>query len=92
MKNLLYLLTIFFNAIGVFVSLSLFFVAGIKGIDFLPIIVAGCAIFSVSLTVTALDFNNVKKNRKNYKIVYQNKSAIEDYSEYFKSKKYDFII
>ena len=92
MKNLLYLLTIFFNAIGVFVSLSLFFVAGIKGIDYLPIIIAGCVVFALSFTVTALDFNNKKRMRKNYKIVYQNKCQIEDYGAYFKAKKYDFII
>ncbi len=92
MKNLLYLLTIFFNAIGVFGSISLFFVLGIKGIDYLPIIIAGCVIFALSFTVTILDFNNKKKVRKNYRIVYQNKNEIEDYGAYFRAKKYDFII
>lgn len=92
MKNLLYFLTILFNAAGIFCSMSLFFISGVKAVDYLPIIIAGCVIFSVSFTITALDFNNVKKNRKNYKIVYQDKSAIEDYRDYFKTHKYDFII
>lgn len=92
MKNLLYLLTILFNAIGIFCSMSLFFVSGAKGIEYLPIIIAGCIVFALSFTITTLDFNNNKKSRKNCKIIYQNKNAIKNYGDYFKAKKYDFII
>lgn len=92
MKKLLYLLTILFNAIGIFCSMSLFFIFGSKGIEYLPIIIAGCIVFAISFTITTLDFNNSKKNRRNYRIVYQNKNAIEDYGDYFRAKKYDFTV
>ena len=92
MKNLLYFLTILFNAIGIFCSMSLFFISGVKAVDYLPIIIASCVIFALSFTITTLDFNNKKKVRKNYRIVYQNKNEIEDYGAYFRAKKYDFII
>lgn len=92
MKNLLYLFTILFNAVGVFCSVSLFFISGVKAVDYLPIIIAGCVVFSISFTVTALDFNRKKNFSKNCRIICQSKNAIEDYGDYFKTHKYDFII
>ena len=88
----LYFLTILLNAAGILCSMGLFFISGIKAVDYLPIIIAGCVVFTVSFTFTVLDFNKKRKPRKNYKIVYECKHAIEDYGDYLKTHKYDFII
>ncbi len=68
MRNLLYFMTMLFNAIGSFYSLSLFFVMGSNGLHYLPIIISGFVVFSCSFFVTFVGFLcGRRKCRNNYK-------------------------
>ncbi len=95
MKNLLYLLTMLFNASGFLFSLSLVFYINLENILFLPIIVLSCFIFGISFALTTADFIHTKNSERQRKlshyIPYENKVVI-DYKDYFTSQKSDFII
>lgn len=94
MKNLLYLLTMLFNALGFVFSLSLVFYINLDNILLLPIIIISCLIFGISFTITAMDFiysNNPLRHKKHYYFPPKNK-VIVDYKDYFISSKSDFII
>lgn len=95
MKNLLYLLTMLFNALGFLLSLSLVFYINLENILFLPIIALSCFIFGISFALTTADFIHSKhlaKQRKiSHYVPYENKVVI-DYKNYFTSQKSDFII
>lgn len=95
MKNLLYLLTMLFNALGFLFSLSLVFYINLNNILFLPIIALSCFIFGISFALTTADFIHTKNLAKQKKISdnisYENKVVI-DYKDYFISQKSDFII
>lgn len=95
MKNLLYLLTMLFNALGFLFSLSLVFYINLDNILFLPIIALSCFIFGISFALTTADFIHTKNLAKQRKISgdvpYENKVVI-DYKDYFTSQKSDFII
>ena len=64
MKNLLYLLTMLFNALGFVFSLSLVFYINLDNILLLPIIALSCFIFVISFTVTTADFLYLVKGRR----------------------------
>lgn len=95
MKNLLYLLTMLFNALGFLFSLSLVFYINLNNILFLPIIALSCFIFGISFALTTADFIHTKNLAKQKKISdnisYENKVVI-DYKDYFTTQKSDFII
>lgn len=95
MKNLLYLLTMLFNALGFLFSISLVFYINLNNILFLPIIALSCFIFGISFALTTADFihtKNLAKQRKiSDNISYENKVVI-DYKDYFTTQKSDFII
>ena len=95
MKNLLYLFTMLFNALGFLFSLSLVFYINLNNILFLPIIALSCFIFGISFALTIADFihtKNLAKQRKiSHYIPYENKVVI-DYKDYFTTQKSDFII
>lgn len=94
MKNLLYHLTMLFNALGFLFSLSLVFYINLENILFLPIIILSCFIFGISFTLTVTDFIYSKGNLKHKKSYYlpQNNNVIIDYKDYFVRQKSDFII
>ena len=95
MKNLLYLLTMLFNALGFLFSLSLVFYINLDNILFLPIIAVSCFIFGISFTLTTLDFIHIKNLAKQKKISHYipyNSKVVIDYKDYFTSQKSDFII
>jgi len=95
MKNLLYLLTMLFNALGFLFSLSLVFYINLDNILFLPIIALSCFIFGISFALTTADFiqikNRLKQKKISHDVPYENKVVI-DYKDYFTSQKSDFII
>lgn len=94
MKNLLYLLTMLFNALGFVFSLSLVFYINLDNILFLPIIAISCFIFGISFALTVTDFvhlNNLHKHKKHCYFP-QNNKVIVDYKDYFVTRKSDFII
>lgn len=94
MKNLLYLLTMLFNALGFVFSLSLVFYINLDNILFLPIIAVSCFIFGVSFILTVTDFIQLNKFFKHKKHCYftQKNGVIIDYKDYFSARKSDFII
>ncbi len=95
MKNLLYHLTMLFNALGFLFSLSLVFYINLNHILFLPIIAISCFIFSISFALTAADFRHTKNLTRIKKLshyVPDNSKVVIDYKDYFTSQKSDFII
>lgn len=93
MKNLLYHLTMLFNALGFLFSLSLVFYINIDNILFIPIIILSCFIFGVSFSLTVMGFvsSNNFKHKKSYYLP-QNNRVVIDYKDYFVTRKSDFII
>ena len=93
MKNLLYHLTMLFNALGFVFSLSLVFYINIDNILFLPIIVISCFFFGLSFALTVMDFIRLNNSSKHKKHCYfnQNNKVIVDYKDYFITRKSDFI-
>jgi len=91
MKNLLYFITLIFNALGGICSLSLFFFGISFCINYLPLIILSLLIFVTSFTITILDFQKPRKPcyAKNHHPVC---NSIKDYKDYFTSQKYDFMI
>ena len=89
MKNLLYLLTMLFNAAGCLASLFLTMFIKTEYLIFLPLVMMSCLIFVISFTVTMLIFVN-KNTKKNY--VPPKSKVVIDYKDYFTSQKSDFII
>lgn len=95
MKNLLYLLTMLFNALGFLFSLSLVFYINLDNILFLPIIALSCFIFGISFTLTTADFVYLNKTARQKRITHYtpcNNKVVIDYKDYFISQKSDFII
>lgn len=95
MKNLLYLLTMLFNALGFLFSLSLVFYINLDNILFLPVIALSCFIFGISFALTTADFIYSKNQSKQKKISHHvpyNSRVVIDYKDYFTSQKSDFII
>lgn len=95
MKNLLYHLTMLFNALGFLFSLSLVFYINLDNILFLPIIAVSCFIFSISFILAMMDFMHVKNSNKQRKISHNipnNNKVVIDYKDYFTAQKSDFII
>ncbi|MBO6181737.1 hypothetical protein J6O86_08640 [bacterium] len=95
MKNLLYLLTMLFNALGFLFSLSLVFYINLDNILFLPIIALSCFIFGISFALTTADFIHSKNSARQKRLshyVPQNNKVVIDYKDYFISQKSDFII
>lgn len=93
MKNLLYHLTMLFNALGFLFSLSLVFYINLDNILFIPIIILSCLIFGISFILTVMDFvySHNFKHKKSYYFPKNNKVVI-DYKDYFTARKSDFII
>lgn len=95
MKNLLYLLTMLFNAFGFLFSLSFVFYINLDNILFLPIITMSCFIFGISFVLTTADFVYLNKTARQKRISHYapyNNKVIIDYKDYFTSQKSDFII
>lgn len=95
MKNLLYHLTMLFNALGFLFSLSLVFYINLDNILFLPIIAISCFIFSISFALTVADFRHAKNLEKMKKLSHyipNHSKVVIDYKDYFTSQKSDFII
>ena len=95
MKNLLYLLTMLFNALGFLFSLSLVFYINLDNILFLPVIAVSCFIFSISFGLTMADFVQTKHSSKMKKLshyIQDNNKVVIDYKDYYTSQKSDFII
>lgn len=95
MKNLLYLFTMLFNALGFLFSLSLVFYIRLENILFLPIIAISCFIFAISFALTVLDFaqcKNMAKQKRILNSIPKNNNVILNYKDYYTAQKADFII
>ncbi len=89
MKNLLYLLTMLFNAAGCFASLFMTIFIKDEYLICLPLIIMSSLIFIVSFTISMLIFVN-RNTRKNH--IPPKSKVVIDYKDYFTSRKSDFII
>lgn len=92
MKNLLYFITIIFNALGGICSFSLFFFGVSFCMNYLPLIILSLLVFVSSFTITIAAYQKNKKPCYIKTHYHQPQTAINDYSKYFKSRKYDFIV
>jgi len=97
MKNLIYVLTLLFNAFGFLFSISFLFYTKLDNALFLQIIFIACLIFALGFCITLTDFVHDKfftKQRKRayYAICSEHKPVVLDYKDYFISRKSDFII
>ena len=90
MRKTLYLLTMLFNALGILCSLSLFIFASQVSFQNLFLVLSGSAIFTISFTITMLDYNNSRGKNIYRKVRYV--SSDVDYKEYFLNRKSDFLI
>ena len=98
MKKFLYGLIILLNGIGSILSLSLFIFAGSFSFQNLFLVITCSVIFIMSLTITILDYNHSFRAKNKCKIyrferkVKKNEVVIDNYKDYFTSKRFDFTI